>query len=69
MFAGGGESIMLHMTTAIAAKRLVLVGRGSSVSRGRDGAAVRRYRLARLKVEGERRPGDPSHVHLKRIYD
>ncbi|UGS36244.1 hypothetical protein DSM104329_02645 [Capillimicrobium parvum] len=61
---------MLRMTAAIAAKRLVLAPRpASAASRGRDSAAVRRYRLARLKVEGERRPGDPTHVHLKRIYD
>jgi hypothetical protein len=60
---------MLGMTTAIAASRLVLVGPTRASSRGRDGAAVRRYRLARLRVEGERRPGAPRHEHLKRLYD
>jgi len=69
MPAGAGENMMLRMTTAIAAKRLVLVARPASGSHGRDGAAVRRYRLARLKVEGERRPGEPRHDHLKRLYD
>ncbi len=59
---------MLRMTTAIAANRLVLVG-PARASRGRDGASIRRYRLARLKLEGERRPGDGRHDHLKRIYD
>jgi hypothetical protein len=68
MPAGAGEFIMLSMTTAIAASRLVLVG-PTQASRGRDGAAVRRYRLARLRVEGQRRPGEPRHAHLKRIYD
>jgi len=33
-------------------------------------AKIRRYRLARLKLEGEGRPrGDARFAHLKRIYD
>lgn len=60
---------MLRMTASIAAaNRLVLVG-PDRVSRGRDRDAVRRYRLARLRVEGERRVGVARHDHLKRIYD
>ena len=60
---------MLRMTASIAAaNRLVLVGptRGS---RGRDRAAVRHYRLARLRVEGRARLGEARHAHLKRTYD
>jgi hypothetical protein len=68
MPAIAGESIMLRMTTAIAAKRLVLIG-PTRISEGRNGPAIRRYRLARLRLEGERRPGEPRHQHLKRIYD
>jgi hypothetical protein len=60
---------MVRMTSATAAKRLVLTGRAAPASRGRDGAAVRRYRLARQRVEGERTVGDPRYLHLKRIYD
>jgi hypothetical protein len=31
---------------------------------------VRRYRLARLRLEGDRiRPGRPRHAHLKRVHD
>jgi hypothetical protein len=60
--------MMLRMTTAIAASRIVLVG-PTRASEGRDGAAIRRYRLARLQVEGQRRPGQPRHAHLRRIYD
>lgn len=60
---------MLRMTASIAAaNRLVLVG-PDRASRGRDRAAVRRYRLARLRVEGERRVDAPRHDHLKRVYD
>jgi hypothetical protein len=59
---------MLRMTASIAAaNRVVLVP--ARASRGRDGAAVRRYRLARLRVEGERKVGTPRHDHLKRMYD
>jgi hypothetical protein len=59
---------MLRMTSIAAANRLVLVGPARG-ARGRDGAAVRRYRLARLRVEGERKVGDARHAHLKRVYD
>lgn len=60
---------MLNMSSALAASsRLVLIG-PSRGSRGRDAPAVRRYKLARLKVEGQRRPGEPRHAHLRRTYD
>jgi len=63
-----GNRIILRMTASIAAaNRVVLVP--ARASRGRDGAAVRRYRLARLRVEGQRRLDAPSHDHLKRMYD
>jgi hypothetical protein len=60
---------MLRMTASIAAaNRLVLVGPARG-ARGRDSAAVRRYRLARLRVEGERKVGEARYAHLKRTYD
>jgi hypothetical protein len=68
MWLRAGEFKMLSMSSAIAASRLVLIG-PTRASSGRDGAAVRRYRLARLRVEGQRRPGAPRHEHLKRLYD
>jgi hypothetical protein len=55
------------MTTA-AANRLVLIGPARG-SRGRDSAAIRRFRIARLRVEGSQRPGQPAHAHLKKLYD
>jgi hypothetical protein len=64
--------MMLRMTASIAAaNRLVLVGpvpeaRGA---RGRGSAAVRRYRLARLRVEGQRKVGAERYAHLTRTYD
>jgi hypothetical protein len=59
---------MLTMNSAQAANRLLLVG-PSRGSHGRDTTAVRRYKLARLKLEGQRRPGDERFTHLKRQYD
>lgn len=58
---------MPSMTTS-AVNRLVLVG-PARASRGRDGAAVRRYRIARLRVEGRAQPGEARFAHLKRSYD
>jgi hypothetical protein len=60
---------MLRMAASIAqANRLVLVG-PARAARGRDTASLRRYRLARLRVEGERKLDAPRHDHLKRVYD
>jgi hypothetical protein len=69
--------MMLRMTTSIvAANRVVLVP--ARASRGRDSAAVRRYHLARLRVEGRGRADDvrgpgrggaARHDHLTRSYD
>ena len=56
---------MLTMT-ASALNRLILVG---PTGDARD-AKVRRYRLARLKLDGE--PGvrsESPYAHLKRLYD
>ena len=59
---------MLSMTSSIAAKRPILTG-PSRGARGRDTAAIRRYRIARVRLEGQQRVGEPRHAHLKRIYD
>jgi hypothetical protein len=67
MPTAAGEATIRFMTSAHAANRLVLVGPARG-SRGRDGAAVRRYRLARLKVE-DQRAGEARFAHLKRVYD
>jgi hypothetical protein len=73
MARDAGNLIMLRMTASIAnASRVVLVP--ARASRGRDGAAVRRYRLARLRVEGRAQPdgaqaGASRHDHLTRSYD
>jgi hypothetical protein len=54
------------MLTMTALNRLVLVG----PARDARDAKVRRYRLARLKLDGEMRSRSESpYAHLKRLYD
>ena len=47
------------------ARRLVLV----PTSAGRDDELVRRYRLARLRLEARTTRGDERFAHLKRFHD
>jgi hypothetical protein len=49
---------------APAARRLVLVP-----ASGRGDELVRRYRLARLRLEPRETTGDQRFAHLKRTYD
>ena len=57
----------MHHMNQPAFSRLVLLGPAS----GARDAKVRRYRLARLKLEGnDARPrGESRFAHLKRVYD
>jgi len=61
---------MLLMTpTPAAVSRVVLMARRDTVApRDPTAAKVRRYRLARLAVEG-RPPDDGRFAHLRRVYD
>jgi hypothetical protein len=62
-------AIMLAMTRPAASSKLILVEDRSSASDPGRPARVRRYRLARLHIDG--RSGDPAlrFDHLKRMYD
>ena len=52
--------------TSQAVSRLVLVG----PTRAEREAKIRRYRLARLKLDAvDRLAEDPRYAHLKRVYD
>ncbi len=61
---------MLFMSTA-SARRLVLVPGRRTTTSSRAEAALRRYRLARIRVEDPAQPRrDPQRfAHLKRSYD
>jgi len=57
----------MRIMNAPAVNRLVLVAPRRVP---REEPKVRRYRLARLRLEGEDRPrGDARYAHLKRVYD
>ena len=62
--------MMLDMSTA-SARRLVLVPGRATTTSTRSEAALRRYRLARDRVEdpGGRRRDPERFAHLKRAYD
>lgn len=61
---------MLTMTTRTASQlsRILLIGEPGRLGSGQDGPAIRRYRLARLRVNG-RPAGEGRHAHLRRSYD
>jgi hypothetical protein len=61
---------MMSMTTASAnsLSRIILVGERSRLGSGQDAPAIRRYRLARLHVNG-RSSGVGRYAHLRRSYD
>jgi hypothetical protein len=61
---------MKSMTTATASElsRIILIGERSRLGSGQDAPAIRRYRLARLRLNG-RPSGADRHAHLRRSYD
>jgi hypothetical protein len=69
MRALGAAWIMVAMTRPAAASKLILLERRSAASDADRPARVRRYRLARLQLDG--RSSDPAarFDHLKRVYD
>jgi hypothetical protein len=61
--------IMLTMTRPIAASKVVLVADRRAQSAPPHEAPVRRYRLARLRIDSRPAGADAPFEHLKRTYD
>jgi hypothetical protein len=61
--------MILSMTRPTSSSRVVLIADRRADRVLGDGASVRRYRLARLRLEG--RPSDSAgrFEHLKRVYE
>jgi hypothetical protein len=60
---------MSFMSSSVAAARVLLIERRDTVAaRDPNAAKVRRYRLARLQLNG-RPAGRARHEHLRRSYD
>jgi len=58
---------MTSTTAAAATRRLVLVPAGPRAERGDD--MVRRFRLARLRLEGRPVAPEQRFAHVRRSYD
>jgi hypothetical protein len=69
MRALAAAGIMLAMTRPAASSKLILVEDRGGASDAARPARVRRYRLARLHLDG--RSADPAlrFDHLRRVYD
>jgi hypothetical protein len=65
----GALAIMLAMTRPVPPSKLILVEDRSAASDSDRGAPVRRYRLARLQIEGRSTDWGARFDHLKRVYD
>ena len=69
MTQGAARRIMLVMTRPIRSSRLVLVADPRPASTLPDAAPVRRYRLARLRLEARSPEASERFAHLKRVFD
>jgi hypothetical protein len=61
-------SKLAHMIDAATLSRVILVADRQS-ARAPASPVMRRYRLARLELNGQRRAGGNRFGHLKRIHD
>lgn len=60
--------IMLAMTRTITPSKVLLVADRRATSSGPGDVPLRRFRLARLRLDG-RAAGPARFEHLKRVYD
>jgi hypothetical protein len=57
------------MTQPERSPKVVLIEDRRDVADGREIGAVRRYRLARLRLDGRSTDPEARFEHLKRVYD
>jgi hypothetical protein len=69
MCAGPQIPIMLPMTRPITASKVLLVADRRAASQGRQTVPIRRYRLARVRLDGRPAGGESRFEYLKRVYD
>jgi len=69
MWAGGAKPIILAMTRPITASKVLLVADRRTVPANRRDTPIRRYRLARLRLDPRSAAGEPRFEYLKRVYD
>jgi hypothetical protein len=69
MAAGAAARIMLVMTRSITSSKVLLIADRRGTSPEGPSAPVRRYRIARLRLEGRSPESAARFEHLKRVYD
>jgi len=57
------------MTNPASSAKLLLVEDRRSAAAASDGVPVRRFRIARLRVDSRPRADASRYEHLKRVYD
>jgi hypothetical protein len=63
------EAIIMPMTNPATSAKLLLIEDRRGAAAAADGMTVRRFRLARLRLEDRRRDDASRYEHLKRVYD
>jgi len=61
--------IMLPMTRPITASKVLLVADRRATGMSRQSVPIRRYRLARLRLDPRSGSGESRFEYLKRVYD
>lgn len=69
MAAGAAARIMLVMTRSITSSKVLLIADRRGTSPDGPSARVRRFRIARLRLEGRSPESAERFEHLKRVYD
>lgn len=69
MWALGIGPIILSMTRPTTPSRVLLLADRRSEIEPEAGVSVRRYRIARLRLENRPVGPDARYEHLKRVYD
>jgi hypothetical protein len=69
MCAGTQKPIILAMTRPITASKVLLVADRRTASSSRRDVPIRRYRLARLRLDPRGASAESRFEYLKRVYD
>ncbi len=69
MAAGAPAGIMLAMTRSITPSKVLLIAERRGTAASAAAVPVRRYRIARLRLEGRMRDPEARFEHLKRVYE
>ena len=69
MYAGAQIPIILAMTRPLTASKVLLVADRRTASSSRQTVPIRRYRLARVRLDPRSTSPESRFEYLKRVYD